>query len=113
MPDDINSSSRNYYDSQDSQYGEPLHNEKIEEEQTGKLNNHHSSEVPSTAKKRADLSVNLKGLLSQQRTSLSIKYGARKYKEILKGISLYFNPGELIGIMGPSGKTNLLYLMTE
>ena len=24
-------------------------------------------------------------------------------KEILKGISLYFNPGELVGIMGPSG----------
>ena len=27
----------------------------------------------------------------------------RNQKEILKGISLYFNPGELVGIMGPSG----------
>ena len=27
-----------------------------------------------------------------------------KRKKILKGISVYFNPGELIGIMGPSGK---------
>ena len=26
-----------------------------------------------------------------------------KYKVILKGISLYFNPGQLIAIMGPSG----------
>ena len=28
---------------------------------------------------------------------------ARTEKMILHGISLYFNPGELIGIMGPSG----------
>ena len=27
-----------------------------------------------------------------------------KRKKILKGISVYFNPGEMIGIMGPSGK---------
>ena len=27
-----------------------------------------------------------------------------KVKVILKGISLYFNPGQLIAIMGPSGK---------
>ena len=26
-----------------------------------------------------------------------------KRKKILKGISVYFNPGEMIGIMGPSG----------
>lgn len=24
--------------------------------------------------------------------------------EILKGVSVYFNPGELVGIMGPSGE---------
>ena len=28
----------------------------------------------------------------------------RVYKDILKGLSLYFNPGELVGIMGPSGE---------
>ena len=27
-----------------------------------------------------------------------------KVKMILKGVSLYFNPGQLIAIMGPSGK---------
>ena len=27
-----------------------------------------------------------------------------KEKEILKGISVYFNPGEMVGIMGPSGE---------
>ena len=43
-------------------------------------------------------------MLARQRTSFnSIRYGNREVKEILKGISLYFNPGELIGIMGPSG----------
>ena len=26
-----------------------------------------------------------------------------KIKTILKGISLYFNPGQLVAIMGPSG----------
>ena len=35
-------------------------------------------------------------------------------KDILKGISLYFNPGSMIGIMGPSGcgKTTFLDLLT-
>lgn len=33
----------------------------------------------------------------------------REEKEILKGISIYFNPGELVGIMGPSGKNMHLY----
>lgn len=35
-------------------------------------------------------------------------------KEILKGISLYFNPGNMIGIMGPSGcgKTTFLDILT-
>ena len=28
----------------------------------------------------------------------------KREKVILEGISLYFNPGELIGIMGPSGE---------
>ncbi len=41
------------------------------------------------------------------------RFGYRK-KEILKGISVYFNPGEMIGVMGPSGcgKTTFLDLMT-
>ena len=35
--------------------------------------------------------------------SISVKQPKRE-KVILQGISLYFNPGELIGIMGPSGE---------
>ena len=35
-------------------------------------------------------------------------------KQILKDISMYFNPGEMIGIMGPSGcgKTTFMDLLT-
>jgi ABC-type multidrug transport system ATPase subunit len=35
-------------------------------------------------------------------------------KDILRGISLYFNPGSMIGIMGPSGcgKTTFLDILT-
>ena len=36
-------------------------------------------------------------------SSIGIKQPKRE-KVILEGISLYFNPGELIGIMGPSGE---------
>lgn len=46
-----------------------------------------------------------KGLmLARQRTSFNSIMGNREEKVILKGISLYFNPGEMIGIMGPSGE---------
>ena len=40
-------------------------------------------------------------------------FGYRK-KKILKAVSVYFNPGEMIGVMGPSGcgKTTFLDLMT-
>ena len=40
-------------------------------------------------------------------------FGYRE-KAILKGISIYFNPGEMIGVMGPSGcgKTTFLDIMT-
>ena len=41
-------------------------------------------------------------------------FGGRVIKEILRGISIYFNPGEMIGIMGPSGcgKTTFLDVLT-
>lgn len=35
--------------------------------------------------------------------STSVTKRLKREKVILEGISLYFNPGELIGIMGPSG----------
>ena len=35
---------------------------------------------------------------------------SRRKLEILKGISIYFNPGELIGIMGPSGQYQTSYV---
>ena len=54
------------------------------------------------------IKISLRGrglMMARQRTSLrGMKYRQREEKEILKGISLYFNPGELIGIMGPSGQ---------
>ena len=31
-------------------------------------------------------------------------FGAYTEKKILNGISIYFNPGQLTGIMGPSGR---------
>lgn len=37
-------------------------------------------------------------------SSLMKKVFRTKRKKILKGISVYFNPGEMVGIMGPSGK---------
>ena len=41
-------------------------------------------------------------------------FGGLVSKEILKGVSVYFNPGSMIGIMGPtgSGKTTLLDVLT-
>eukprot|EP00731_Ephydatia_muelleri_P033340 Em0028g15a len=41
-------------------------------------------------------------------------FGAYTEKEILNGISIYFNPGQLTGIMGPSGcgKTTFLDILT-
>ena len=41
-------------------------------------------------------------------------FGGHFTKEILRGISVYFNPGNMVGIMGPSGsgKTTLLDVLT-
>ena len=41
-------------------------------------------------------------------------FGGLVSKEILRGVSAYFNPGNMIGIMGPtgSGKTTLLDVLT-
>ena len=49
----------------------------------------------------SDDSENMEAVKEVQSTSV-IKRPKRE-KVILEGISLYFNPGELIGIMGPSG----------
>ena len=42
------------------------------------------------------------------------RFGGRVTKEILKDVSVYFNPGNMVGIMGPSGsgKTTLLDVLT-
>ena len=37
----------------------------------------------------------------------------KKEKKILKGISIYFNPGELVGIMGPSGTCGVCVTSNE
>ena len=41
-------------------------------------------------------------------------FGGSVIKQILKEVSVYFNPGNMVGIMGPSGsgKTTLLDLLT-
>jgi len=51
--------------------------------------------VGSMVKKFLDDNIN-----QATKNNLEVK---EKYKVILKGISLYFNPGQLIAIMGPSG----------
>ena len=35
----------------------------------------------------------------------------KERKQILKGISVYFNPGELVGIMGPSGEYHMIDIL--
>lgn len=56
-------------------------------------------------KTKERLSLTGRGLmLARQFTSFNAVKRSREEKVILKGISLYFNPGEMIGIMGPSGK---------
>lgn len=37
------------------------------------------------------------------------KEGVGKKKDILRGISAYFNPGEMVAIMGPSGTLLLVF----
>ena len=51
--------------------------------------------------------------LSEGEDQKKLIFGYRE-KKILKGISVYFNPGEMIAVMGPSGcgKTTFLDLMT-
>ena len=63
-----------------------------------------STEADTTPRKWTKKFGKGKGfMLAKQRTSFNnIRYN-KQQKNILKGISLYFNPGELIGIMGPSG----------
>lgn len=70
-----------------------------EGEMTGDLD----IQAAESGKRDTKQSSKLKELLVKQRASISMKYASREHKDILKGISLYFNPGELIGIMGPSG----------
>jgi len=40
----------------------------------------------------------------KRQDSKKIAKPVQKVKNILKGLSLYFNPGQLIAIMGPSGE---------
>ena len=42
-------------------------------------------------------------IISHEKTAAKKKKIEEKTKTILKGISLYFNPGQLVAIMGPSG----------
>jgi ABC-type polysaccharide/polyol phosphate transport system ATPase subunit len=62
-----------------------------------------ATEISSVPKR--GMSLTGKGLMMARRhTSFSTMRQSKEEKAILKGISLYFNPGEMIGIMGPSGR---------
>ena len=45
---------------------------------------------------------------TEKKTTCHLEGVEEKVKTILKGISLYFNPGQLVAIMGPSGALQLL-----
>ena len=42
--------------------------------------------------------------LKREDSKKKIAKPVQKVKKILKGLSLYFNPGQLVAIMGPSGE---------
>ena len=48
---------------------------------------------------------------TEKKTTCHLEGVEEKVKTILKGISLYFNPGQLVAIMGPSGALQL-YIAT-